>query len=205
MAQQKQDALQVCLNGHIITDSYHRLPNTRRDKCEQCGAPTLKDCPHCGKEIKGAYHGHLGSIPYLIPTPPDQCECCGKDLPWKEKPIPPTQDDITWQKLEELSRLIRKNSEELLEKVCHQVNQALAVALNSLPLQETIRAALDHLYKARFDLYFAEMDKVVPAYSDLMMSYNDHKLVFTNGNPDVYYPQKLVIFARQVNAFLTKP
>ena len=60
---------QVCLDGHWITGNY---PNDKKDFCDQCGEPTIHECPSCRNPIKG------NSIqPY--------CENCGKPYPWTAK------------------------------------------------------------------------------------------------------------------------
>ncbi|WP_083398341.1 DUF2321 domain-containing protein [Nitrosomonas communis] len=42
---------QVCLNGHQITDNYHRSPEFRRKFCAQSGAETIHKCPNCNNGI----------------------------------------------------------------------------------------------------------------------------------------------------------
>ena len=78
------DIMQVCLNGHQITDSYNRYPEFRKDFCPKCGAKTIYKCPNCQKPIKGDYH--VSSIIVSSTTPvPAKCEYCGHDFPWSLK------------------------------------------------------------------------------------------------------------------------
>lgn len=80
------DAMQVCLNGHVITDYYHDSPSGRRDHCPDCGAKTIYTCPSCGAEIKG----HL-RVSGVFRRPPElgpkYCDNCGEAFPWTAKAI----------------------------------------------------------------------------------------------------------------------
>lgn len=78
------DTQQVCLNGHQITDSYHRSPEFRKKFCATCGSETIHKCPACNHEIRGDYHveGVFAVSRTAIPT---HCENCGKQFPWVEK------------------------------------------------------------------------------------------------------------------------
>lgn len=79
------DAQQVCLNGHQITDDFHRSPQFRRDFCNKCGAKTIHKCQSCGTDIKGDYHVD-GVIAVGFSTPvPKFCEKCGAKYPWADK------------------------------------------------------------------------------------------------------------------------
>jgi hypothetical protein len=81
----QQDAQQVCLNGHQITDSYHRSPNFRMKHCSQCGAETIHQCQCCHTEIRGDYHVE-GFFGFGDSTPvPTNCEGCGALFPWAKK------------------------------------------------------------------------------------------------------------------------
>jgi hypothetical protein len=77
------DAAQVCLNGHVITDTYHRSPEFRQKFCDKCGQPTIYQCPKCKTEIRGDYHvENLFVITTGEKTPPAFCFACGKPFPW---------------------------------------------------------------------------------------------------------------------------
>lgn len=81
----QQDAQQVCLNGHQITDSYHYSPDFRQRHCSQCGAETIHKCQSCGTDIRGDYHVD-GFFALGDSTPvPTNCEGCGVQFPWTRK------------------------------------------------------------------------------------------------------------------------
>jgi hypothetical protein len=50
----QQDVMQVCLNGHVITDLADLHPERRRTACDRCGAATIDRCPTCGTKLPGA-------------------------------------------------------------------------------------------------------------------------------------------------------
>ncbi|MCM2286943.1 MAG: DUF2321 domain-containing protein [Desulfobacula sp.] len=78
----QHDAQQVYLNGHQITDHYHRAPEFRRKFCAECGAETIHKCPICNHEIKGDYRVD-GFVAIGFQTPvPTHCENCGHAFPW---------------------------------------------------------------------------------------------------------------------------
>lgn len=88
------DTQQVCLNGHQITDNYHRSSEFRRPFCNKCGAKTIHQCPNCGTEIKGCYHVE-GMLVIGSPTPvPKFCEKCGTSFPWADK-LSGDDDEVT--------------------------------------------------------------------------------------------------------------
>jgi hypothetical protein len=77
------DTAQVCLNGHVITDTYYRVPQFRQDFCSMCGQATVHQCKACGTEIRGDYY-----VPGVIDltmskkVAPSFCHGCGKPHPW---------------------------------------------------------------------------------------------------------------------------
>ena len=79
------DTMQVCLNGHYITDRYYNSPERRQDHCDKCGAETIKECQNCSEEIEG---DRLDSSVLVVATPsiPEYCENCGDPYPWTQKP-----------------------------------------------------------------------------------------------------------------------
>ena len=48
------DVMQVCHNGHVITDLLHTYPERGLSHCDRCGAPTRDRCGTCGRLITGA-------------------------------------------------------------------------------------------------------------------------------------------------------
>jgi hypothetical protein len=77
------DVMQVCRNGHVITDLLTSCPERGLLHCERCGAPTLDHCLTCGRKIRGAIY-----VPGLVPAgsspPPGYCDCCGAAFPWTD-------------------------------------------------------------------------------------------------------------------------
>jgi DpnII restriction endonuclease/uncharacterized protein DUF2321 len=83
-----QDVMQVCCNGHVITDRLHACPEAGRNRCERCGAATLDRCATCGWELPGTVF-----VPGLMPVgsrqPPKFCAMCGAAFPWAMRRRPP--------------------------------------------------------------------------------------------------------------------
>jgi REase_DpnII-MboI/Uncharacterized protein conserved in bacteria (DUF2321) len=79
------DTMQVCLNGHVITDRLRGDPESSRFHCERCGALTLACCPTCGTELPGA-GDVLGLLPIGACPAPRYCPKCGVAFPWVRKP-----------------------------------------------------------------------------------------------------------------------
>ena len=78
------DVMQVCLNGHQITDHYNELQQHRKDFCGNCGAKTIHACPKCNEPIRGDYviPNVIGGGPTSIPS---HCHKCGAKYPWATK------------------------------------------------------------------------------------------------------------------------
>lgn len=83
---QTQDVMQVCRNGHVITDRLHAYPERAATHCERCGATTIDRCQTCGSEILGAIR-----VPGFDPVgqrePPQHCAGCGASFPWATPPV----------------------------------------------------------------------------------------------------------------------
>src|SRR5438093_9730137 len=88
-----QDVMQVCRNGHVITDLLHTYPERALSHCERCGAETLYFCDTCGTELAGAVF-----VPGLVPIgrlgPPRYCATCGAAYPWADRPRPAAADAL---------------------------------------------------------------------------------------------------------------
>lgn len=79
------DVMQVCLEGHVITDRYNVQPEQRKAYCPQDGSPTIADCGSCGKPITSVRTRYFSKpIPAPLP-PPERCEHCGSAFPWTGK------------------------------------------------------------------------------------------------------------------------
>ena len=75
------DTMQVCRNGHVINDSYHKYPESNQNYCQKCGKKTITECENCEKPIQGRvyYSGglHIGPI-----SVPNYCQHCQAAYPW---------------------------------------------------------------------------------------------------------------------------
>ncbi len=82
-----QDVMQVCRNGHIITDLLRSCPERALTHCDRCGADTIDRCETCGRDLPGAI-----AVPGLQPIGSRQrplyCATCGAAFPWTERPVP---------------------------------------------------------------------------------------------------------------------
>jgi hypothetical protein len=104
-----QDVMQVCRNGHVITERLRGRPEDGLSRCDRCGAPTLHRCPTCGRELPGARE-----VPGLEPigrrAPPAHCPLCGAVFPWtaRRKPPPPGPLTVLDGLLRRLPRVVRE-------------------------------------------------------------------------------------------------
>jgi hypothetical protein len=74
------DVMQVCLNGHQITDAAESLPHQRKQFCPDCGEQTIDACPECNAPIQGHLRGVLSIRSADIPN---NCPNCGTAYPWR--------------------------------------------------------------------------------------------------------------------------
>jgi hypothetical protein len=79
------DVMQVCRNGHVITDRLRSDPESGRTHCDRCGAATLDHCLTCGRELPSAGH-LLGLVPIGSWPAPRYCPTCGAAFPWVRRP-----------------------------------------------------------------------------------------------------------------------
>jgi REase_DpnII-MboI/Uncharacterized protein conserved in bacteria (DUF2321) len=83
-----QDVMQVCWNGHVVTDLLRAYPERGLTHCDRCGAQTLHCCLTCGGELPGAFQVP-GLVPVGVRRPPRYCPTCGAAFPWvKDTPRP---------------------------------------------------------------------------------------------------------------------
>ena len=76
------DVMQVCVNGHKITQSLRSSPEFGKSYCPHCGAPTVSKCQKCQTDIQGDYHVP-GVLSAGFNTPvPAFCHGCGEAYPW---------------------------------------------------------------------------------------------------------------------------
>jgi hypothetical protein len=103
------DVMQVCRNGHVITDRLHTCPASAANHCDRCGATTLDRCPTCGKHLPGAVVVP-GLAPVGRPHPPAYCATCGAAFPWTRRPAAaaPTPLAVLETMLRRLPRVARQ-------------------------------------------------------------------------------------------------
>jgi hypothetical protein len=72
----------VCRRGHVATSDVELSPELASSRCRTCGDEILRDCPKCGRFIRGRYQvpGVIGGGQSY--KPPDFCEDCGAPFPW---------------------------------------------------------------------------------------------------------------------------
>jgi len=86
------DTAQVCINGHIITDSVQISPQINQKFCDICGSPLITKCPHCKADLRGRKHikdvtsMSGGRVVYLNKAE-HFCYQCGKPYPWLESKL----------------------------------------------------------------------------------------------------------------------
>jgi hypothetical protein len=80
------DAMQVCLNGHCITEYAESQRQHRQNFCAECGEKTIDSCLLCNVSIRGHYH--VPGVLNFSSTPvPKYCFHCGKPYPWQAAAI----------------------------------------------------------------------------------------------------------------------
>jgi hypothetical protein len=134
---QLQDVMQVCRNGHVITDLLHTYPDRGLSHCDRCGAATLDRCATCGLEIPGAVH-----VPGLVPVgrslPPEFCSACGAPFPWSRKP----EAKVTSDPLANLEQLLRRLPQVIRQLRSRHGNRPPFQVSDEHDLQDLLRALL---------------------------------------------------------------
>lgn len=171
------DTMQVCLNGHYITDCYHTSPQFRKQFCTLCGASTITNCPNCKAEIKGDYLNSQVVILGQSTPVPNICEYCGKDFPWKAqkekeegvKPLPMT-DSKSPAKMDPgkkdkwirdvASAQIKTVLDELLKEPSIQNDEKNLTAVVNLSSRWHIIEESKHRDTVDFDKLFIQTNKI---------------------------------------------
>jgi len=130
-----QDVMQVCRNGHVITDRLHSDPESGRFHCDRCGASTLDHCMTCGLELPG-----VKTVDSLVPIgmrpAPRFCQMCGAAFPWVRKPCPGPQP------LALLEGLLRRLPLVIRQLRWRQTDQPPYRVENERDLEDLLRALL---------------------------------------------------------------
>ncbi len=131
------DVMQVCLNGHVITDLAGAHPERRRTACARCGAATIDRCPTCGTALPGAV-----LVPGLAPVgtrrPPRCCSVCGAALPWNRRATTTTGPAAA----AELERLLRRLPRTVRELRWRQGDRPPFRVEDETDLEDLLRAIL---------------------------------------------------------------
>ncbi|NQU66548.1 MAG: DUF2321 domain-containing protein [Candidatus Marinimicrobia bacterium] len=79
------DIAQICINGHIITDSY-RPSSSNQNFCDNCGETLITNCKNCDAPIRGKewIPDIMADRPVGLYRPKSFCYNCGKPFPWTE-------------------------------------------------------------------------------------------------------------------------
>lgn len=104
---------QICMKGHIITDSIEDRPERATPFCEQCGEKTITRCPNCDVNIRGYYH-HGGEV-VLLYRRPAFCHACGKPYPWTETTLKAAHELA--EELENLSISDKENLHQSIDDI----------------------------------------------------------------------------------------
>ena len=106
---EQADVMQVCENGHVITDVLLSQPGRGQRHCDRCGAPTLDSCPTCGQQIPGSVPlAGLTTTGYR--RAPACCASCGAAFPWSRRveKSPPRDTGDLEQFLRRLPDMVRQ-------------------------------------------------------------------------------------------------
>ena len=125
-----QDVMQVCLNGHHITDYAASQPQWRQRFCQDCGAKTIEACQSCGMNIPGKSHV-AGVLDLTTLSVPKYCINCGAAYPWQAAAI---------ENLREILRESNLSSQDLQD-----VDKALPDVLRNTPKTESAALKLKRI------------------------------------------------------------
>jgi hypothetical protein len=152
--QTTHDVMQVCRNGHVITDLLHTYPERGLSHCDRCGAETLDRCQTCGRQLPGA-----ALVPGLVTLggarAPQYCADCGARFPWTNRQPPSPEPQPAW------------DLEALLRRVPAAVRQLRTRHDNRPPFRVRDVYDLEDLLRAALPLGFDEVrhERRTPAYA----------------------------------------
>jgi hypothetical protein len=135
-----QDAMQVCRNGHVVTDRLRTCPERASTHCERCGSTTMDRCGTCGHELPGAIVVP-GLHPLGVRPAPSYCAMCGAAFPWTTRRRPP--------KREALAVL-----ETMLQRLPLVIRQLRVRHADRPPFRAVDEYDLEDLLRALLPLYF---------------------------------------------------
>jgi len=155
------DVMQVCVNGHVITDYYNAMPEDREEFCDVCGQKTMVACPKCKSPIRGGLLT-MGMPLEGEPAPiPDHCPACGAAYPWKEAE----------EKAEQQGTTRLTDALAVVERICsrfHLVAQELKKRRDArTPLTISDEYDVQDLLRALLSLHFDDIrsEEWTPSYA----------------------------------------
>ena len=95
------DVALVCMNGHMINDSFLKYPEHNIPYCDKCGAATICSCPHCNAKIRGEYDVPGVAVIGGLTETPAYCYSCGKPYPWTEERLKAIRETIELSEISE--------------------------------------------------------------------------------------------------------
>lgn len=127
------DIAQICLNGHVVNSMALTSSNHNKKFCDQCGASTIMECPHCKSKIKGPYH-----YPNIISIglgydAPKFCDNCGNKYPWTE-----TQLQVTRELIELADQLNAAEKEDLNVNIEELVKESPKVPVAQIKVKKLL-------------------------------------------------------------------
>jgi hypothetical protein len=138
-----QDVMQVCRNGHVISDRLRSSLDEAQHHCDRCGALIQERCLTCGQELPGAL-----LVPGLLPIggrqPPTYCSNCGAAFPWAPKRRPHAADP-------------RAAVEQLLRRLPRVIRQLRSRHENRPPFRVEDAKDLEDLLRALLPLHFNDI------------------------------------------------
>jgi hypothetical protein len=149
-----RDVMQVCRNGHVITDLFYTFPERALGHCDRCGAVTTTRCQTCGRELPGSVYV-ADAFPIGESKPPQYCSTCGAAFPWTPKrPIGRTENC--------LGRL-----EMLLRRLPATIRQLRSRHGNREPFDVQDDRDLEDLVRAILPLQFGDirLESRTPSYA----------------------------------------
>ena len=113
-----QDAAVICVNGHLVNDSFHRVARKNSEFCPRCGERTISACEQCHTPIPGDLHNSAEDEFVFYGGPsmyeqPAYCRGCGKPFPWTVTALAAAKDYAS--ELEGLSEDERRVLSESLD------------------------------------------------------------------------------------------
>ncbi len=146
--------MQVCRNGHVVTDRLLASPASGANHCGRCGAGTLDRCGTCGRALAGAV-SVAGLVPIGPPAPPAYCSACGAAFPWTRRP---TASSVT-----PLATL-----ETLLRRLPRAVRQLRTRHADRPPFRVEDDRDLADLLRALLPLHFDDVrpESRTPSYAE---------------------------------------